>query len=389
MILVAIPAIVAALFVAVTIFAVAFRRRAPRSVEPLPPVVLLRCVEAVRPAHRARFAADARAYRGPLRRVVASATGDELDGAHSVRSGIAPNAVGNRKALHLAIAHREAEALGWIDEHTIVVHADADVELAPGDLERLVAATTRTTVAFAAPAPRGGSAAAELFARAVVTATPQAFAAIDALARIGAGAPALAGKLVATPAPLLESIGGYESLVAAIGDDVALVDAVVARGATARMAELAVATVDDSRTMRSLSAQLARWLRVASLHRPGLLWAYPALVASVPLALALAPWDPRALAAALALLALRWALAAVLVLGPYRGRSSAWAIVVAPLADMLLLRAALAATGERRVRWEGRTYRVATGGTIEGVELDGTAAPARAGDDGRGAMLRP
>lgn len=386
MIFAAIPALVAALFVAITIVAVLARRRAP-ALGAAPPVVLLRCVEDLSPEHPARFARDAAAYRGPLRRVVASATGANVEGAHCVRSGISPSAVGNRKALHLGIAYREAEALGWLSEDTVVVHADADVELQPGDLDRLVAAVDAKTAAFAAPAPRGGSAFAEACARAVITATPQAFAAVDALSRVSRGSPALAGKLVATPVPLLERVGGYESLVGSIGDDVALVDALVARGATTRMAAGAVTTVADDRTLRTVLGQLARWLRVASLHRPGLLWVYPTLVAPLPLAFALAPLHPLALQAALLLLALRFVLGAVLVRGPYRGRSSMLAVLLVPFADLLLLRAALSAAGERTVRWAGRTYGVSRGGAIESVVLDEAPDGSR-GEARDGAMMR-
>lgn len=361
---------VSTLFVLVTTLAILFRRRAPSTTRELPPVVLLRCTESVRPTSADRWTRDAKAYSGPLRRIVASAAGDPVEGAHAVRSGVAVNAVGNRKSLHLAIAHREAEALGWLDDRTIVVHADADVELQPGDLDRLVAATDERTAAFAAPAPRGGAPLAVLLARAIVTASPQAFAAIDALARLTGGAPALAGKLVAIPAPLLERIGGYESLVVAIGDDVALVDALAARGASVRMADVAAVTVDDDRTIASLAEQLVRWLRVASLHRPGLLWTYPTLVASLPLALLAAPFHPWAAWAALALAVSRITLGAVLVLGPYRGRSSLAALLVLPLADALLLHAALSAAGRRHITWAGRVYGVGPGGTIETVEIE-------------------
>ena len=358
-----------ALFALVAAACVLARPRAPARTD-VPRVVLLRCAESVDAVLERRFARDPGAYSGELRRLVASTTGDAATGAHALATGVAANAIGNRKSLHLAIAHREAIALGWIDDRTIVVHADADVELAPGDIDRLVSATDDRTAAFAAPSPRGGTVAAELLARAIVTASPQAFAAIDALSRISGGAPALAGKLVATPAPLLERIGGYESLVASIGDDVALVDAVTARGASVRMAPVAATTVDERRTVRSLTCQMTRWLRVASLHRPGLLWTYPTLVASLPIAFALAPFHQTAALAALALYGARLLLGAVLVSGPYRGRSSMLALLLIPLGDLVLLRAALGAAGSRRVTWAGRSYALGPGGSIESVELD-------------------
>ena len=348
-----------AVFACVAACAVLFASRGRTTRSDRPPVVLLRCAETIDDELRARWAPDERAYDGELHRIVVSAA----------QCGLANDAVGNRKALQLAIAHREAWSLGWITRDTVVVHADADVELQAGDLDRLVAATDARTTAFAAPSPRGGTKLAELLARAAITASPQAFATVDALARITGGAPALAGKLVAIPQAELEAIGGYESLVASIGDDVALVDALRARGGRVRMAPVVAVTVNDRRTVRSVSDQLARWLRVASLHRPGLLWTYPTLVASLPIALALAPLHPTAALAAACLYAARLALGAALILGPYRGRSSLLALAVLPLADLMLLRAAWSAAGRTHVTWGRRIYRLGPGGSIEGVDV--------------------
>ncbi|CAN5657803.1 hypothetical protein BH09MYX1_BH09MYX1_03330 [soil metagenome] len=342
--------------------------------EDRPAIVLLRCAEALDDELGARWSKDSTAYSGAIRRVVVVPAGGVVGGAHVVASGIAANVVGNRKSLQLAMAHREAETMGWLDARTIVVHADADVELGPGDLDRLVEAVDDRTVAFAVPAPRGGAKLAELTARAIVTASPQAFAVVCGLARMTRSAPALAGKLVAIPAPLLDRICGYETLVGSIGDDVALVDAVTARGGQIRMARVAAVAVDERRTFRSLNAQLARWLRVASLHRPGLLWAYPTVVASLPIALVLAPFHPMAALAFGGLYGARLVLGLILLLGPYRGRSSIWALAFLPLGDLLLLRAALAAAGSTSVTWSGRVYHLGKGGSIETVEAGAVAA---------------
>ena len=187
--------VVGALFVCVATVAVLFALRGRVARGDRPPVVLLRCAETIDDELRARWAGDEVAYGGEIHRIVVSAA----------TCGLPHDAVGNRKALQLAIAHREAQALGWVTRDTVVVHADADVELQPGDLDRLVDATDERTTAFAAPAPRGGSKLAELVARAAITASPQAFAAVDALARMTGGAPALAGKLVAIPHRELEA----------------------------------------------------------------------------------------------------------------------------------------------------------------------------------------
>lgn len=322
-----------------------------------PKVLLLRPAEGLDDALRARLRHDDRAYSGSLVRLVCTPRG-------------ADEQAGNRKALHLAAGMREARSRGLVFGDTIIVHADADVELGPGDLDALVGALSGPwSLSFAPPAPKGGTRLAEATAQAIVCASPQAFATVLALARVTGSAPAIAGKLVAIPAPLLEAMGGYEAFAGSIGDDVALVDAARLHGASVHMSPRAAYAVDPSRTLQSLLVQMTRWLRVASAHRFGLLWVYPTLIAPLALALLLACFvDARWAVPCAVLSVLRVVLGAVLLRGAYRGRASFLALLALPLADGVLCLAAARAVFRSRIAWSGRTYRLGPGGRIVAVE---------------------
>jgi hypothetical protein len=363
---VTVHATLAALFTTVATAAVLFRPR-PAASPARPKVLLLRPAEGIDDAFRARLRLDERAYSGALVRLVCTPRAAE---GTDVPTGVTEDQIGNRKALHLAAGMREAAARGLVDADTVIVHADADVELGPGDLDALVGALSGSqSVAFAPPAPRGGARLAELVAQAIVCASPQAFASVACVARVTGAAPAIAGKLVAIPAPLLETLGGYASFARSIGDDVALVDAARSHGVALVSSPRAVVAVDPSRTMGSLLVQMTRWLRVASAHRYGLLWTYPTLVAPLALSLlAASVVDPRWALAGATLWALRVLLGAVLLRGPYRGRASLVALLVLPLADGVLCLAAARAAFRSRIAWRGRTYVLGTGGRIVAVE---------------------
>jgi hypothetical protein len=303
-----------------------------------------------------------------------------------VESGLGDTVAKNRKMVHLQAGLDEAHRLGKLSPDTVVVHADADVVLAPGDVDQLVRTLRERGphgAAFAAPWPTGGTPLSEHLAQLVLSGSLQSFAVLHALARITGGAPALSGKFVAWSAPTLQRMGGYRAFDHFIGDDVAMVDALHGQGFPVSLSPRAVVTEAPHRSVQVLQDQLKRWLQVASAHRPGLLVAYPTLVAPLPLTafLALAAMvggnhdDVQvALGATLAVLLCRLLLLGTLVAGPYRRaevkRSPVgwrrWGRLPFALvaADALVLRAALAAAGRRDVLWQGRVYQLAQGGRI-------------------------
>ncbi len=261
----------------------------------------------------------------------------------------------NRKAAHL----RAGLALvrDEIDDETVVVHADADVMLAPGDLDALVAALgDARSLSFSPPSPH------RALAQAIVSLSPQAFATIAALSRITKTPPAIAGKLVAIGLPLLQELGGYECMMHSIGDDIALVERARAHGARIVMSSRAVVTKSESKPFD----QFTRWFQVIAAHRPGLLIAYPFLMAPLPIAILMcALASTRASLLALGALFLgRFALSFALARGPYRGRVRWTSAALTPLGDALVLASVVRAVTRRAIPWAGRTYRVGRGGRI-------------------------
>jgi hypothetical protein len=371
-------------FVLVCVSAVAFRPRGRRVLgDAAPPLVLLRPAERATPALRQRLSRDAHAYSGPLVRIACLATPGEVpEGVHLAASGASAEAPSNRKALHLAAGLDASRAL--VDGDPIVVHADADVDLQPGDLDVLAATLLSArgpALAFAPPAPRGGT----WLAQAVIALSAQAFASVFALARyplierLVRPSPAVAGKLVAVRRSTLDRIGGYRAIASHIADDVALVGAVAAHGGEIAMSPRAAHVAAAGRTAGTLHEQLVRWFQVVRSHRPHLVASLPVLVAPGALALVLAAVvaasDARAGLVCLgAFVGARALLAVLLALDPYRGCVRGAAVLaaglLAPAVDGFVLAAVAAAHLRRDVRWAGRTYRLGPGGAILSVAME-------------------
>ena len=365
---------VAGAFTALCCVATLLYYRSGRASSLRPRVVLLRPVEEVTAALAARLEQDVLAYSGELHRVVCAAGSVRAaPGVIAAASGLSDDAAVNRKAAHLEAGLKAARRV--IDADTVVVHADSDVVLSPGDLDALVGALPpgdARCLAFAPPAATGGTPLSVALAQSIVSLSPQSFTVIAALARFTGAAPAIAGKLVAIPAPLLDAVGGYACMMHAIGDDVALVAAVRRVGGRVVMSPLAAVTSQPRRTTRAVWAQLSRWLRVVGWHRPRLLLTYPVFIAplAVALPLAVAAHTAASWCALSWLLAMRAVLAGVLATGPYRGRVKWASVAVAVVGDALLVFAALLALTSRRVTWSGRTYRIGSGGRIAAVEFN-------------------
>jgi len=323
-------------------------------------VFLLRPMEIASPAIVARLLFDARAYSGELVRVWCAPVAIAVpEGVRVAVSGLADDAAQNRKSAHLAAGL--ALVAAELDERSVVVHADSDVRLLPGDLDALILALDEgLALSFAPPSPSGR------LAQAIIALSPQAFAVIAGLSRITGSSPAIAGKLVAMRAPLLDAIGGYACVMHTIGDDVALVEAAKNKGARVLMSDRA-ALVENHHGVLQVFDQLTRWLRVVRAHRAALLLTYPFLMAPLPIAALLCALA-NAWPAFFALVVARLLLAVALTRGPYRGRASMLNALLAPVADTLVLLAAARASLRGSIEWAGRRYRVGAGGRILAVE---------------------
>ena len=385
----------ATVFTLATIYALVRAKKQDPVPAAWPRVVLLRPSERITAADVDRFADDRATYGGEIVRIACVAEAPPpgaLESDPFLHVAIDPSKddpPANRKAMHLAAGVDFARARGLIDDDTIVVQADADLILRPGILEDVVAQLLARNPGGAVcvpPAPSGGSAMSAWLASAVLTASPQSFAAVHSLAETYGSPIAVAGKLVAMRAPTLEAIGGYRAISRYIGDDLALADALRDKNRPVGFASVTTRSVDEGRSVRSLSAQLVRWLRVLFAHRPMMLLAYPTMIAPVVISAGLvalavfAGGDVRMpVEAFVALIAARTILAALLIRKWYPGESRVTIGLspVAVVASDLVLTLALPFALLRSIQWEGRRYRVARGGRIVECAAIHDGAPAR------------
>ena len=353
------PALLALGFTLVAIAAVLLERaHRPKPLQSWPPLLVLRPCEGDEPELTERLRSTLQTgYAGEVRLVVGHgpALGRVAVEAMFVAS---PPSVGNvnRKAWHLA------HALETVSPHVgeLVVAIDADVQVTRALLEALAttASSPHTVAAFAPPVQHGQPLAARL-ADAALAGSPHAFLALAALARLTRSTSPMVGCAIAIRPGALNAIGGFRAVLHAIGDDLALASALSTQGRVA-VAWAVVDCRDPGQGAKSLVAQLSRWIRVATAHRPHLIWTYPLLIAPLPLAalsLVVTPW------VFLALLVSRVGLAAI-------QRELLYGDVGAALGDPLLADATwwaamLGALGTRAVSWRGRRYRIHRRGVLE------------------------
>ena len=255
----------------------------------------------------------------------------------------------NHKAAQLACAVAQTHA-------RIVVVADSDVALREGDVARLYAPLAGGTVmaAWAPPVENGDVlTAGDHASRAVLDASLHAFPLLGAIDESG-----LVGKLFAIRREALDAIGGFESLVEVIGEDMELARRLRAHGYRSVMVRGLVArSMASGRPLGAVLARYTRWLVVIRMQRPLLLLSYPLLLAPAPLLfLALALSGERTVL----FLALLFRLLVSCIARAFAGLRFAplRAAVQGVVADVTLLAACAAALSSRDVRWRGRTLRV-------------------------------
>ncbi|MBS2031138.1 MAG: hypothetical protein JST54_24770 [Deltaproteobacteria bacterium] len=353
------PALLALGFTLVATAAVLLERaRRPKPLQSWPPLLVLRPCEGDEPELAERLRSTLQTgYAGEVRLVVGHgpALGRVAVEATFIASPPSIDNV-NRKAWHLASALDAVPPRG----SELVLAIDADVHVTRALLEALASATQARGVvaAFAPPVQHGRPLAARL-ADAALAGSPHAFLSLAALARLTNSTPPMVGCAIAVRPDALNAIGGFRAVLRAIGDDLALASALSTQGRVAVAWALADCR-DPNQGASSLVAQLSRWIRVATAHRPHLMWTYALLIAPLPLAalsLVVTPW------VSVALLASRAVLAAVQRALLYGGVSAAlWDPL---LAEVTWWAAMLGALGTRAVSWRGRRYRIHRGGALE------------------------
>lgn len=260
----------------------------------------------------------------------------------------------NRKADQLARAIRR-ESL-WPD---IVVVADCDVRLDERSLASVLGPVQRgeAELCFLAPVETSPRTWGDHASASLLDGSLHAFAILSQLDPQG-----VVGKLFAIRSDALRALGGFESLVGALGEDMLLARRVTESGGRLRMGTVAAESRASGRTVREVVLRYARWISVIRAQRPLLLVSYPLLFASTPGLLALAVWalvadGPVAYLALAAVVTARgWVLAVARHLShrPLALSGQALrALVVAFASDFVLLASFLRALASRQLTWRG------------------------------------
>lgn len=302
--------------------------------------------------------------------------------ASLAREGLDARVVITRARGPNAKADQLARALEGADADVVVV-ADSDVAIAPGDLEALLAPLEDPGVAasWAAPVEIAPATGADRASAAVLAASLHAFPLLSAL-----DPGCFVGKLFAIRARALEAAGGFAALRAHLGEDMELARRLRAHGLRVTRAPIAARSEARGRTWPAVIARYARWVSVIRAQRSALVWSYPLLfVPTAPLlalCLAAARSSP-ALGLALVTVTIALRVATVAIARAHAGVGSALArahagvrgsalafLRDAALADALLWAAWGRALTRRTVTWRGAELRVERGGTLSRTAPD-------------------
>lgn len=173
----------------------------------------------------------------------------------------------NRKVAQLAASVTSAE---------VIIVADSDVDLAAIDLDVLVAPVVGENPAWVAWAPPVEHAEPRTWgdraSSAVLGASLHSFPILARLDPRG-----LVGKLFAIRHNALETIGGFQSLVDYLGEDMEMARRIRLRGGSVVTVPLIARSLASGRSWHGVVARFARWLTVIRAQRYILLWSYPGL----------------------------------------------------------------------------------------------------------------
>jgi ceramide glucosyltransferase len=97
----------------------------------------------------------------------------------------------------------------------------------------------------------------------------------------------MVGKLFAIRSDALSAVGGFDSLVGALGEDMLLARRLTEGGRRLVMGTAVAESRASGRSLHAVVSRYARWITVIRAQRPALLVSYPLLFASTPGLLAL------------------------------------------------------------------------------------------------------
>jgi ceramide glucosyltransferase len=264
----------------------------------------------------------------------------------------------NPKVAHLAHAYATQPP------RTVVVVVDADVDPRTVDGQGILAALEEPNVdAVWQPVIEGpGDTLGDALSEAILLGSFHAFPLLGLLDHGG-----LVGKVSAVRRQALEEVGGFEALGHVLGEDMELAAAIRERGRETRMLPSVARSSVRGRGVGEVFDRFVRWTLVTKSQRPAKLVSYPLFFFPAPL-VAMCVWCtemPEAVYFAELAVAARASLA---ILGALRAGALPRlprVLLLAPLADLVLLAAWLRALTLRTVSWRGTRMRFAEHGRLE------------------------
>jgi|GEM_PF-1159734 len=273
------------------------------------------------------------AWRAPIEVVVAGPALGE------------PPPLSNRKAWFLSRATPQLQ-------HNVIVAMDGRVRPDADTLAGLVGQLDTHVAAFASSVAVPSNPFLAAVSRHLARSHPHGWPILAGLAWTSGDVPPAAGAMLAVRADALRAAGGFEAVHRYIADDL-----VLARQLS-QVGSVVLAPVEaEVRVDHGWFDRWVRWIRVGVSTAPWRGFSYPVMLAPFPLAACLAGASGELWS---------WALVAALVasrflLGVVRGDRDAW---TGPVADTILLAAAVVAAGSTSVRWHKQHLGLAAGGAI-------------------------
>ncbi len=308
---------------------------------------------AVGPSARIRFLI---ASSDDAARAACFAASDALhEAGYDARTLVTGASAPNRKADQLARALKTENVT-----NALVVVADSDVQLDARALTAVLGPLARSEAdaCFLPPLENAPRTWADRASAALLDGSLHAFAVLAQLDPRG-----MVGKLFAIRGDALAAVGGFDVLVASLGEDMLLARLLTDRGYRVVAGADTADARASGRDVHAVMARYARWVAVIRAQRPALLVSYPLLFASTPGMLAFAGAAfivGEGRAAGLGLAGVVIVRAWVLVVARRLSRRSIdgsgdalMSLLFAFLADFVLLAAFVRAMISRRVTWRG------------------------------------
>lgn len=275
---------------------------------------------------------------------------------------VVPPSGPNRKASSIA------GVLEGLDDETVLINADTNVDLSDYDLDELVGrivADPRCGAAWSPFAERHDR--PTLGERASIAYLGGALTAFPVLA--GLSPRNLSGKLWALRPSAMREAGGYAVLADYLGEDFEMEQRLHEAGFEVAPTSNSAWAITPPLTTGESIARVGRWMTVVRAQRPLLLLAYPLLFAHLPLVLPLAAFGMVAApviagtAAGLAIAA-RLLVATTAGLAARRGWGPLQMLGDVMLADGLTLAGMLRALSTREVVWRDNVLRIGQDGRL-------------------------